>query len=61
MDSHCFNRKKIDYFLKIFIYFIYTREYDKKRFQISKSLNPYGTGEPFLRADLITRGVNPSR
>jgi len=57
MDLHCFNRKKIDFFLKIFIYFIYTREYDKKRFQISKIAESLWYGGTFLWADFnIPRG-----
>lgn len=31
---------------KIFIYFSISREYDNQQFHISKSLKPYGAGDP---------------
>lgn len=43
--------KDVIYCMKIFIYFFKITEYHKRQFQISKSLKPYGTGEPFLWID----------
>ncbi|AZV61163.1 hypothetical protein E4J71_13215 [Peribacillus frigoritolerans] len=43
---------------KIFIYFSISREYDNQQFHISKSLKPYGAGDPLLGLFTI-QGVNP--
>ncbi|PRS40602.1 hypothetical protein C6W19_07430 [Bacillus sp. RJGP41] len=44
---------------KIFIYFSISREYDNQQFHISKSLKPYGAGDPLLGLSLTIQGVNP--
>ena len=47
------------FYVKIFIYFIKIQEYDNPQFRISKSLKPYGTGEPLLWIMNVIQGVNP--